>query len=406
MQETGGYLMQLTSLRQGTVDLTASLQQIFGTTHLAPFGTLQGDVCFSGTTTLGAKTYTVGALNYELGNTHSLTLNVTLAAAASAPATVSAAPQSVTLAVADSNRSAATDVALNFTGGSPAWTANVITASAKWLTVSPASGTGSGAIKATVNSAGLSRGVYQAFVVVEAGGTLPQALQVPVTFVVGTSPTTTVTAIANGASYAQAFAPGMLLTVFGTQLSGVTRSATSLPLPLEIGGVSSTVNGVSAPLYYVSPGQVNVQIPYEVGIGPAVLGVNNGGQVANFPFTVAASAPGLFTGADGSLTGSVRVGATATVYMTGDGDTTTFLITGDGPPTGTATARLPRTKLPVTVSIGGVNATVTFTGTPAGMAGVSQVNFTVPANAPQGLQPLIVTVGGVRSQTARLAIIP
>jgi uncharacterized protein (TIGR03437 family) len=334
-----------------------------------------------------------------------VTLNVTLAAAASAPATLSAAPQSVTLALAESNRSAATDVALNFAGGAPDWTASVITA-AKWLTVSPASGTGSGAMKVTVNSAGLSRGAYQAIVVVEAGGALPQALQVPVTLVVGTSPTTTITAVANGASYAQAFAPGMLLSVFGTQLAGVTRPASSLPLPLELGGVSATVNGVSAPLYYVSPGQVNVQIPYEVGIGPAVLGVNNGGQVANFPFTAAASAPGLFTAADGSLAGSARLGATATAYMTGDGDTTTFLITGSGPAAGTATSRLPRTKLPVTVTVGGVNATVTFTGTPGGMAGVSQVNFTVPANAPLGVQPLVVTVGGVRSQTGRLTITP
>ena len=124
------------------------------------------------------------------------------------------------------------------------------------------------------------------------------------TFVVGTSQTTVVTAIANGASYAQAFAPGMLMTVFGTQLSPVTRSAGVLPLPLDMAGVSATVNGVSAPLYYVSPGQINVQVPYETGTGLAVLGVNNNGQVASFPFTVAPSAPGLFTAPDGSLTPS------------------------------------------------------------------------------------------------------
>ena len=235
---------------------------------------------------------------------------------------------------------------------------------------------------------------------------IPQAINIPVTFVVGTSQTTVVTAIANGASYAQAFAPGTLMTVFGTQLSPVTRSAVALPLPLDIAGVSATVNGVSAPLYYVSPGQINVQVPYETGVGLAILGVNNNGQVASFPFTVAPAAPGLFTAPDGSLTpsGTARQGQTAVAFITGDGDTTTFLITGASPPTGTATSRLPRPRLPVTVTVGGLPATVSFAGTPIGLVGISQVNFTVPAATPLGSQPVVVTVGGVRTQTGRLNV--
>ncbi|MEO8597703.1 MAG: protease pro-enzyme activation domain-containing protein [Candidatus Solibacter sp.] len=410
VQETGGFLMQLTVLRQGTTDLSANIQQIFGTTHLAPFGTLQGDVCFSGNTTLGTKAYIISALNYELGVTLGVGVSVTLAAPAATPATMTAIPQAVTLAVADANRSAALDVAVAFTGvGSSAWTAYVIQGQ-KWLTATPALGNapGLGTVKVTVNSAGLSRGAYQGAILLEATATLPQAIVVPVSFVVGTSQSTTINAIANGASYAQAFAPGMLVSVFGRQLSGVTRSATTLPLPLEMSGVSATVNGVSAPIYYVSPGQVNVQVPYEAGIGAAILGINNGGQVAHFPFTIAAAAPGIFTAADGSLApaSSARQGAAAVAYMTGDGDTSTFLITGASPAAGTATNRLPRTKLPVTVTVGGVNAAVTFAGTPVGLAGISQVNFTVPTTAPLGNQPVIITVGGVRSQTARLTVNP
>ena len=45
VQETGGFLMQVTALRQGSTDLSGSLQQLFGTAHLAPFGTLQGTIC-------------------------------------------------------------------------------------------------------------------------------------------------------------------------------------------------------------------------------------------------------------------------------------------------------------------------------------------------------------------------
>jgi uncharacterized protein (TIGR03437 family) len=241
---------------------------------------------------------------------------------------------------------------------------------------------------------------------VQAGDAIPQAINIPVTFVVGASDSTVITAIANGASYAQAFAPGVLMSVFGAGLSPVTRSANSTPLPLDIAGVSATVNGVSAPLYYVSPGQINVQVPYETGTGLAILGVNNNGQVASFPFTVAPAAPGLFTAPDGTISpsGTARQGQTAVAFITGDGDTTTFLITGASPPSGTTTARLPRPRLPVTVTVGGLAATVSFAGTPIGLTGVSQVNFTVPAATPLGLQPVVISVGGVRTQTGRLNV--
>ena len=405
VQETGGFLMQITALRQGTTDLSASLQQLFGTTHLAPFGTLQGDICLNRAASLGTKTYTITGISSEIGNTVTATLDVTLAAASAAPAAITVDPQSVTLAVADAFRSAATDVGLTFTGGAPQWTASVLPG-ANWLSVSPLSGTDSASLKVTVNAAGLSRGAYKGVVSVQSGDAIPQAINIPVTFVVGTTDSTVVTAVANGASYAQAFAPGVLMTVFGAGLSPVTRSANSLPLPLDIAGVSATVNGVSAPLYYVSPGQINVQVPYETGTGLAILGVNNNGQVASFPFTVAPAAPGLFTAPDGTLapSGTARPGQTAVAFITGDGDTTTFLVTGASPASGTATSRLPRPRLPVTVTVGGLAATVSFAGTPVGLAGVSQVNFTVPATTPLGLQPVVISVGGVRTQTGRLNV--
>jgi uncharacterized protein (TIGR03437 family) len=87
----------------------------------------------------------------------------------------------------------------------------------------------------------------------------------------------------------------MLLSVFGSQLASGTQVVGSFPLPVSLAGASATVNGVAAPFYYASPSQLNIQIPYETGIGPAVLGVNNSGQVASYVFTVAASAPGIFT---------------------------------------------------------------------------------------------------------------
>jgi uncharacterized protein (TIGR03437 family) len=404
LQETGGFLMQITTLKRGSTDLSSSIQQLFGTTHLAPYGTLQGDICMGGTTAAGAKTYTVSGVS-EIGTAVSATLSVMLAAAPAAPVAMTVAPETVTLAVADALRSVATDVALTFAGAGPQWTASVVPG-ANWLTVSPASGTGSATLEITVNGAGLSRGAYVGMVTVQSGDGLPEAITIPVTFVVGVSQSTVITAVANGASYLQAFAPGTLMTVFGTQLSTSTASAGVLPLPISRVGVTAWVNGVSAPLYYVSPGQINVQVPYETGSGRAVLGVNNNGQVASFPFVVAPAAPGLFTAADGSLSPSATAkrGQAAVAYITGDGDTTTFLITGASPASGTATSKLPRPKLAVTVSVGGVAATVSFVGIPPGLVGVSQVNFTVPAGVGLGVQPVVVTVGGVQTQAGSLTV--
>ena len=111
LHETGGFLMEIATLRQGSTDISSQIQQIFGTAHLAPYGTLQGDICLSSSTALGAKTYTVSGIT-ELGNTVTATLSVTMAAASASPVAMTVAPQTVTLGVADAFRSAATDVAL------------------------------------------------------------------------------------------------------------------------------------------------------------------------------------------------------------------------------------------------------------------------------------------------------
>src|SRR6202042_1019690 len=90
-----------------------------------------------------------------------------------------------------------------------------------------------------------------------------------------------ITSLTNGASFRQGFAPGMVLTVFGSGLAPATYSANTLPLPGQLAGVSATINGVDAPLYYVSSTQLNIQIPYETPVNaPVTLQVTNNGQTA------------------------------------------------------------------------------------------------------------------------------
>jgi uncharacterized protein (TIGR03437 family) len=172
-------------------------------------------------------------------------------------------------------------------------------------------------------------------------------------------------------------------------------------------GVTATVNGFSAPLLYVSAGQVTLQIPYEIGAGPAVLGINNNGLIAAFPFQEGLSAPGVFMTLDSAHnlvpSGSGRPGQILSAYMTGQGDVTPALITGASPTTSDVT-KLPAPGLPATITVGGVPATINFIGIPNGLVGVTQINFTIPASAPAGPQPLVVTIGGVSSFPVTLTI--
>ena len=91
--------------------------------------------------------------------------------------------------------------------------------------------------------------------------------------------------ITEAAQFMQMVAPGSIATVFGANFAGGTFEADSIPLPLQLGGVRVEVNGVPAPLYFVSGGQINFQIPFETQPGQASVVVFRDG-VASEPETV------------------------------------------------------------------------------------------------------------------------
>ncbi len=408
LQEEDGYTVQLTKFMAGSKDLSSQIQEIFGATRLAPFGTLEGTVCWSGIAPPQTSTYTITGVPDSSG-TVTTSLATSFATAAVSPAVPSVSPSVVTMAAGGSSQTVTTTIDLAFDTGSPQWTIAIVPAgrTTNWLQVSPATGSGPATIDLRASGTGLSNGVYNATLAIQAAGALPQYLEVTVAFVVGGASGMSIDHVANAFSNLAAFAPGMLVAVYGAQLSDTTQAAASLPLPLSMGTVSATVNGVSAPLDFISPGQFNIQIPYETGAGTAVLGLNNNGKVASFTFPVQAAAPGLwphFLNLSGQVTTTAKTGDILVTFVTGEGDVVPALADGATPAPATAAKDLPAPRLPLTVTVGGVPATVQFAGIPSGVAGVTQINFTVPAKAPSGPQPVVVTVGTVSSTQVSLTV--
>ena len=159
-------------------------------------------------------------------------------------------------------------------------TAQVSTPSGgNWLSVScPAQGQTPGNVLASVNPNGLSDGIYDGSLLFTPTDTTINSVAVPVTLVVGCSqggcPQPHVVApeilsVVNGASFHPSGAPAAIMTIFGLRLSDATYQATTYPLPTQLGPTSVTVNGVTVPLFYVSPTQINFQMPSTTPFGIA-----------------------------------------------------------------------------------------------------------------------------------------
>lgn len=408
VQENRGFAVQLTRLLAGGSDWTSQIPAMFGSTQLAPLGMLQASVCWPGSTAPPTTTFEIDGTD-QTGVPVTSTAQATYTGPAANPSSLAIAQNSVTLNVAAAPAVATANVALNLASSS-SWTATVVPAnqSTGWLSATAVSNSASPQVMLQASAAGLSTGVYNATLLIQASSAVPQFVEMPVVFQVGAANGISIGGASNGASFQPAFAPGMILSVFGSQLASGKNPASSLPLPTELGGTSATVNGIPAPFYYASSTQLNIQIPYGTGSGPAVLGVNNSGQVASFVFPVAASAPGIFTDPNQPSElvpyASGKPGDTLIAFITGEGQVSPALPTGATPFSGTPVELLPAPLQPLSVTVGGVPAQIAFAGIPPGLAGVTQINFVIPDGAPPGAQPVVVTVGGVASPAASITV--
>jgi len=233
----------------------------------------------------------------------------------------------------------------------------------------------------------------------------------------------------NAASYQKyvPVAPGTLVSVFGTNLGTSTASASTTPLPTSLADVRAQLGGKDMGLVFANSGQVNAQVPTDLAPGTTASLVVTVRGVAAAPdqITLSDAQPGIFAlNSAGTGQGAVQISNTAifaapagsvpgsqarpanrgeyiTIYCTGLGATEPPVATGLAAP-GSPPATV---KTAVTVSIGGIQVPAAFAGLSPGFVGLYQVNIPVPSGVQPGdAVPLIITQGGVNSNTVTVAV--
>ena len=229
-----------------------------------------------------------------------------------------------------------------------------------------------------------------------------------------------------GAVNAAAFAPttyplspGVLLSLFGSGLAPMTAFADGTPLPTSLAGVSVAVNGVPAPLFFVSAGQINLQTPFSLDGGRAVIAVNNNGAPSNeIAVPVSATSPGVFSVNQNGLGHGIITHANYTLVSedspAAPGEHIVVFLTGlgavspafpDGAPAPGAEPFARTVDQSVSVEFGGEAGTVSYSGAAPGFVGLYQINVQAPATAFIGPAiPLTISTGNALIDYVDIAI--
>lgn len=229
-----------------------------------------------------------------------------------------------------------------------------------------------------------------------------------------------IVSVVSGASFQPGIVPNSWVAIYGSNLSSVLDfwTITDGQFPTQVDGVRVSVNGQPAYVEFVSSGQINILAP-DVGAGTMQVTVSNSlGTSAAFSATSAIDGPAFFlwdnqyavaTYTDYAY--AVKNGAIAglATVPAKPGDVLIMWGTGFGP---TTPAAPPGMEVPstatysttdkVTVTVGGIKATVYSAVLSPGFAGLYQVAIQVPASAPNGDLPIVATINGVSSPLTTL----
>jgi uncharacterized protein (TIGR03437 family) len=292
--------------------------------------------------------------------------------------------------------------------------------SASWLVLSPPSGRfpHEGQLGIGVDSANLAAGTYSTTVSVNIEDHAGPAATIGVTLHVTQAPAIeqqpflTRAGIVSAADVTSSdLAPGGLFTLFGRFLSSATAEAASSPLPTRLGGTEVIINGVKAPLLYVSPEQVNGQVPAELAAGPGGIIVRTGlGQTSSIPVNLGSAAPEFFLvdgqvlalNPDGTINSPgnpAPQGSFISAFLTGQGSVTPPIASGRAAPL----VPLSRVIAVSSAKIGGQDATVFFLGLAPGFVGLAQANIEIPAGV-TGTVSLEITINGTAQANGMISV--
>ncbi len=310
-------------------------------------------------------------------------------------------------------------VIANAGSGSLSWAAEAKTQSGgPWLSINSVTGQAPGSVTAAVNSTTLAAGAYAGTITLTSAGAANTSLVIPVTLAVA-APVVGQNGVVNGASFSAdaVVSPGSIASLFGTRLASGIGAATSKPLPTTLVGTQVLVNDLAAPLYFVSPQQINFQMPFDAaGSSAAVAVVSGGVRGPALQIKIASETPGIFSSQPGtlgqgailnqdfsanSIDNPASPGSVIQIFATGLGATNPAL------PTGQAGATVPpfnSTVLTPTALVNGVAAPVQFSAVAPGFIGLYQVNVQVPASTPTGGATLQIQAGSRSSNMVTFAV--
>lgn len=226
-----------------------------------------------------------------------------------------------------------------------------------------------------------------------------------------------ITGVSNAANFTSAIAPGGLISVFGTQLSPVNLASAQIPIPTALANSCLSVNGLPVPVLFVSPTQINAQMPFEEEGNVTLILRTPGGISNNFNLVVLPNAPSVFlSGAAGPETNIPTIvrndngqlvtdsnpihrnaNTALVIYLTGLGPTNPAVPDGMPAPTTPLATALTQPN----VTLGGVQLPLLYFGLAPGLVGVNQINVEVPSSVPDGLQvPLVISQGSNSSSVS------
>jgi uncharacterized protein (TIGR03437 family) len=237
-------------------------------------------------------------------------------------------------------------------------------------------------------------------------------------------PTLDTGGILNAASFAagEPPAPGALIAVFGSSLAASTATATSLPLPTQLAGTQVIVGGLSMPLLYAGPSQINAMVPFSAAANTTQQIIVQSGSTLSVPepIAIAPGAPAAFT-RDGSGSGQGIViainpdgtyyivttaqpahpGSVIVIYCTGLGGVQSSISAGEAAP---LTPLAPVTDN-ANLTIGSAQVPVLYAGLVPTFSGLYQVNAVIPEGTMTGdAVPLTLTTLGLSGPPVTIAI--